>query len=102
MDAALKAKWVEALRDGKYEQGQSYLRRGTQFCCLGVLCDLVSKNEWEVTDSNIFRFRGVRGFLPGELRDGAGISVGEENDVANMNDNGKSFAEIADYIEANL
>lgn len=52
MNPEIKAKWVEALRSGKYKQGTGKLRRLTrtlmglpdvstdQFCCLGVLCEL--------------------------------------------------------------
>jgi len=41
--------WIEALRSGKYTQGQSCLRsRGDKFCCLGVLCDITSRKDWEV------------------------------------------------------
>lgn len=38
----LRKRWVAALRSGKYEQGQSCLRSGgDEYCCLGVLCDIV-------------------------------------------------------------
>ena len=46
MDADLKAKWLEALRSGKYEQTQGTLRDGDAFCCLGVLCDLTGRGKW--------------------------------------------------------
>jgi len=40
--------WVKALRSGEYKQGQSYLRsRDGKFCCLGVLCDLTNRIDWE-------------------------------------------------------
>ncbi len=43
--------WVAALRSGTYQQGQGRLRGGGNcFCCLGVLCDLHSKEtgiQWE-------------------------------------------------------
>ncbi len=45
MKADLKRKWVEALRSGKYKQGEGELRRGDAFCCLGVLAD-VRGAEW--------------------------------------------------------
>ncbi len=39
----LKAQWVEALRSGKYTQGQLMLRTpDNDFCCLGVLCDITN------------------------------------------------------------
>jgi hypothetical protein len=48
----VKAKWVAALRSGKYDQTKGYLRRtkpskmsgdAPGFCCLGVLCDIAVK-----------------------------------------------------------
>ena len=40
MDAQLKAKWVEALRSGEYQQAEGKLHdtKNNAFCCLGVLC----------------------------------------------------------------
>lgn len=33
--------WVAALRSGKYKQGRTTLKnRDSEFCCLGVLCDI--------------------------------------------------------------
>jgi len=40
MNQEIKARWVDALRSGDYEQGRGTLRRGDRFCCLGVLTDL--------------------------------------------------------------
>lgn len=41
MNPAIVARWVAALRSGRYMQGQQYLNTpGQGFCCLGVLCDL--------------------------------------------------------------
>lgn len=44
MDERVKKLWVEALRSGKYTQGQGFLRQlvdgKPRDCCLGVLCDL--------------------------------------------------------------
>jgi hypothetical protein len=104
MDAEIKRKWVEALRSGEYRQSRSLLRRGNAFCCLGVLCDLVANqvdgewrhNDFVLGDSQVF------GMPPEEVRTFAGMTRDAENFVANMNDGGKSFAEIADYIERHL
>lgn len=37
---AFKAKWVKALRSGKYKQGKGQLfqKEDNQYCCLGVAC----------------------------------------------------------------
>ena len=46
----IKEKWVAALRSGEYKQTRGYLSNSNGFCCLGVLCDLHSKETrvpWE-------------------------------------------------------
>ena len=48
MNQEIKAKWVNALRSGDYEQGQGALKNPDgQYCCLGVLCDLYDKHRME-------------------------------------------------------
>lgn len=99
MDAELKAKWLAALRSGKYAQGDGKLR-GTngRFCCLGVLCDVYDPTRWQEHDRDAcFQYSSNTAFLPTELADGI-----EEYTLTTMNDNGVPFAEIADWIEANL
>ncbi|WP_420431472.1 hypothetical protein [Candidatus Poriferisocius sp.] len=40
-------RWVEALRSGDYQQGIRFLRNtNDNYCCLGVLCDLVDPKGW--------------------------------------------------------
>ena len=58
MERALRDRWVEALRSGKYEQTRGTLRRNKEqelagmeptpvgFCCLGVLCDVINPDGW--------------------------------------------------------
>lgn len=49
MKPDIKAKWVAALRSGKYQQGTRELRpTDDHFCCLGVLCDIYNKERQEV------------------------------------------------------
>lgn len=95
-----KAKWVAALRSGEYEQGRSNLHWGGKFCCLGVACvvasiPLVNLNNWSLIP-NHKEFKEI----PEILHDGYGDDVGLK--LAAMNDNNKSFTEIAQYIEENL
>lgn len=105
MNAELKAKWIEALRGGKYEQGQSFLRYEGKFCCLGVLCDIVDPDGWDTNGSHI---GGANSFPDRTVLRICNVSEdsGEKEHplwpLAYMNDSGKSFAEIADFIEANL
>lgn len=41
------AKWIVALRSGKYEQGHRRLHRDGKFCCLGVACDVSGLGQWK-------------------------------------------------------
>ncbi len=95
MDKELKAKWVAALRSGEYKQGKTFLRReDNSYCCLGVLLDVagVDRKKWD--GMCITPFKGGVG---NEYLDSCDASP-----LANMNDEGKPFTEIADYIEENL
>lgn len=96
MDAELKRKWIEALRSGEYRQARMVLRDAMhRMCCLGVLAT-VQGCQWEfvpIDERNVIN-------LPFGLN--AGISHSVRLALAEMNDSGKSFKEIADYIEKHL
>lgn len=100
MNKEIKKQWVEALRSGRYRQTQNTLRVNDGFCCLGVLCDLVEPGLWEVNGSHF----GANISPSALVRDIADLH--DDDTIAHlmdMNDSaGKSFAEIADYIEENL
>ncbi len=50
IDPEFKAKWTAALRSGEYEQGYGALHTLTnEFCCLGVVCDLLELPKEVVT-----------------------------------------------------
>lgn len=115
MNPEIKAKWVAALRSGKYKQGSGYLRQGVEFCCLGVLCDVYAKNvrgRWRAVDGAVYKaFYGYNITLPelvmawAKLEDDGGGDVeisGKRDSLWSHNDNGRTFAEIADAIEAQL
>ena len=91
MNPEIKKQWLEALRSGKYEQGEGQLQyidrenfrdltskiNSQSFCCLGVLCDLHSKatdTKWEekITDAN---YLGINDVLPDEVKEWAGLSA---------------------------
>jgi hypothetical protein len=101
MDKELKAKWVAALRSGEYKQCSGKLYDGVGYCCIGVLLKLDGvTEEWMATHTMVLH-RAKNG--PGDL-----LPMDDKQKLADMNDglNGDlkryTFAEIADYIEANL
>lgn len=100
MNAEVKTKWLEALRSEKYQQGTQQLRRGDNFCCLGVLCDISEEGEWESHDS-FHTYMNCITYLPTLVRMRAGLNSKQETELAKMNDGGSSFKDIAKYIEEN-
>lgn len=105
MSADLKNRWVEALRSGKYKQAQHSMRTGqNEFCCLGVLCDIVDPEGWvggPDEDGEYVHYLSDAAF-PLDPRKDFGLLVAQAQHLAEANDGGDSFAEIADWIEANL
>lgn len=101
---------VAALRSGKYNQGQTALRRGDQFCCLGVACDISGLSEWMKCGATYtYGPLGLNAVLTEEVREYYGMYTyagHNRKDPRNlclylMNDGGDSFEEIATYIEMN-
>lgn len=53
MDAQLKQRWIDALTSGEYRQTQDHLKDGNGYCCLGVLCDLVARDDENIVPKEI-------------------------------------------------
>lgn len=104
MNKVIKKKWVEALRSGEYKQGKGVLKsKDSEFCCMGVLADLLYEGEWEhVSRISAGWIRGQAGALNKETLSYCNMLTGEQNILAKMNDEGHSFNQIADWIEENL
>jgi hypothetical protein len=94
--------WLDALRSGKYEQGTGTLCHDNKYCCLGVLEHVlddrvegndVPSTEWlEAHNVEFFTEDGklnIQPYLPSASRY-----------AAFLNDNGWSFEQLADAIEA--
>lgn len=106
MPKDLKEKWLAALRSGEYKQSQQELgtpERG--FCCLGLLQYIVDGK----TESD-----GIRDELPSSKWCGehgcdwdlidyqnGNLSL-DEGCASELNDNGYTFAEIANLIEQHV
>lgn len=92
MDKKLKAKWIKALRSGKYQQAREMLVGGHgAYCCLGVLSRICSprtpKYKLDYPAFDILNSSQQRALA----------SRNDGNDGFQPHD----FAKIADYIEAN-
>ena len=114
MNPEVKKLWVEALRSPKYKQQRHQLRDGTtnSMCCLGVLCDVSGLGRWLAVGEYDCGEGDINGFRPtSAVAKWAGIDSdmvwqveinGVMDDLARHNDNGRTFLEIADAIEAQL
>ena len=100
-------RWLTALESGEYKQTRDLLRDDNGFCCLGVACDLSGLGTWTPVlrrDEHVFatedRERSTTGLLPA-VREWLSIASDGEGALADMNDDGKTFAEIAKWIREN-
>lgn len=112
MNKEIKKKWVDALRSGEYKQTRGRLRYDDCFCALGVLADLVVK-EQKVDEKGEPYYSWLCGILfvkgsghpydvaiPQQLIYDVGLGYGETDFVVDLNDDRqKTFNEIADIIE---
>lgn len=111
MNRKTRDKWVKALRSGKYEQGRRALGKRTarnkkaQYCCLGVLAHLEGKkigttwNKGNLSVPDRESSALFQGLLPYSACQMLGLHQGVAGDLAGRNDEGATFAEIADLIE---
>lgn len=111
-----REQWLTALESGKYRQTRGQLRaaqgKSYGYCCLGVLCNLHKdkENKW---DGSVFLATNVD-YDPTDIFDSvendyfemppdnflAKVKVDEKlaDELATMNDNGKTFKEIAAFL----
>ena len=94
----IQKQWTAALRSGEYPQGRSYMVCNGKYCCLGVAarCFELDHDRFYLTNKSWEKL-GLRD------SDGAFAYTPEltYGSLAQMNDKGISFAEIADFIEQN-
>jgi hypothetical protein len=105
MDQNVKELWLKALRSGEYKQGRRQLRdTSDNFCCLGVLCDVIDPTKWKTASPELvsYTYEGFGGTLPESIQIYAEVPLNITSFLINMNDGGKSFTRIADYIEENV
>lgn len=129
MNPEVKAKWIEALRSGKYKQGEEVLHYKTpegdhKYCCLGVLCDIAVEEDVispgvetrEYQGEFAYGSEGDRATLPVEVMKWSGLThfnpIVDGVRLAEYNDGNNyiseppvrkhNFREIADLIERYL
>lgn len=113
-----RAKWVKALRSGKYKQGEGVLfdKKTKAYCCLGVLCNVAGiKPVTSKTAKGVSLFDGAENTAPQTAMDFVGLSTEggafddlEQKyykDITNalwkLNDEHRfTFKQIADVIES--
>lgn len=114
-------KWLDALRSGDYVQGKFRLaqrpNKGAdwQWCCLGVLCDVAGLYD-EGGGGSLATFDGQRALPPLKVAEWLGLTpikaingakhgavklrlASGHRTLDQLNDEGRSHAEIADLIE---
>lgn len=103
-------KLVDALRSGKYQQGRHSLHVDGKFCCLGVACvinGMTPKYEWGFKETysyhslNFHKAKDITGFKTecGNFKNHIEYKDNKYGSLAELNDAGMSFNEIADVIE---
>jgi hypothetical protein len=94
--------WIDELRSGKYAQGKGKLRPPEGYCCLGVKAQLegcLIDGKYKGQNAILHKHPAGRmmwdGILPVEVRLEKDLPAA----LAQLNDKGATFAEIADVIE---
>lgn len=95
MNSEIKAAWIKKLRNGEVKQCKGTLKNNLgEMCCIGVLREVIAPRSNYLSNNT--------SLLSIEHETKAGISSEHCSILAEMNDEGQSFKEIADYIEANV
>jgi hypothetical protein len=112
LDPEFKARWLKALRSGRYRQGRGFLKRrteeGLEYCCLGVGCNVWDGGRgWRKRGNEYGFYHNVSEsimdlpFLPRDVI--VPPSIRATSQLATLNDAGhQNFHQIADWIEENL
>lgn len=115
MKKSIASKWVKALKSGEYAQGKGKLvkqgKKYDRFCCLGVLTDLYMQEvgdlevDGEDSEELYYGFCYDEALHP-SVQKWAGMKsfsgdYGCAYSLAQRNDEGDKFEELADIIETN-
>lgn len=109
----IRKQWTAALRSDEFRQATGALRVDDRHCCLGVLCELHRRAnpdyEWKEPVPGLgYVYDKYISALPESVMLWAGLRSQNPRvthplrTLAQMNDDGFTFAEIADVIEEAL
>lgn len=99
----IKKHWIQALRSGNYKQDRIYL------CdCFDVLAEVIGAEKKINCDGQVsYSLKNYVGVTSSDCTtvvptDWLGIPQYKITKLVDMNDTGRPFSEIADWIEANV
>lgn len=113
MRKELAQRWIDALRSGEYTQGRNFLRRPGAagdpdlYCCLGVLCEIAVQDKVirpsmigvGCNDNSVYIYEGFAEQIPPQkVAEWSGVPHEDLHQLAQYNDVGHSFNEIAERI----
>ena len=102
---------IEALRSGQYPQTKGpFIRLGDQYTVLGVMCAVANPDLWNKpygAQTPYWHYLGRVSGLPDRVREHFGLATpymhtSVEEEILYQAGCEHTFAEIADWIEANL
>lgn len=95
----LQTKWLEALESGEYKQCKTTLYDGVGYCCLGVAVKAVLNKPLKEYEQSVLSREDF--IALGLFSDNGSPQVPDYRGcMAEMNDNGMSFKEIAAILRA--
>lgn len=96
--------WCHELRTTAKKQGREWLRHDDiGWCCLAIGADVLLDDAWvQEPGGNWWSIDGRAGFPTDERLKTMGLPLDHALHLAQMNDDGVRFPEIADWIEANV
>lgn len=113
MRKTLKEKWLKALRSGEYRQGNGHLLdTHGNYCCLGVLACVAGVPPEKILERGDLTSIGRNDLLgswdgneenPEDFdKEVKSTHTTVQRKLAAMNDNGRTFRQIASYIEKHI
>ena len=105
---ALVRDWTGNLRSGRFRQATGRLRTDLGWCALGVACHTYDRRHWR-HDTEAWTYLDCREELPVEVADAFRLrtacgryGLGGSQSLVLDNDEGRTFAELADLIDRQL